>query len=1031
MTIASCWCIDYTCKSITHIDGNLNWDTGTGTVPCAGDYIMVTGSCKNIVMRTLVLFTGTSGTDAVSCVVTLGTAGKIGCGDVLAGLDQVDFDGVICGAACGQGFKVGDTVTGTTSTRTGVIRAIQYNDCMAGGGAAGDGTLWGVFTAGAWTNDEPLQVGGVTKALADGVGVDDNWAAQTGPSLLVNPGSCNTAEILNFDCCGTQVFTPNDSRIACSCLACPAEEAIVQKHLGASDGSVGSLITRCVNPAWINNDNIWLRHVVFFDTLVAGQVFSVGDVILGATSCATARVLRVVCDGDCTGKIITAGINNMCAALCEGAFSLCELITVGGTTIATVEAETFVLDSFTDINGAPRLIQRADQGGIYQDTTGINTLRSFNALYTYLQDTFDELAQLDDQVPMSAQVKDGQYTLINCWVMPDLSMRWLENGSIKTNDNNCIFTNYQSLGSIQDITDKVFFNDASCPTPQPNLYFEQDCCVLRQDWLEGNINVLIKTKTKLDTRYITPAVATLGQNISCGTVTLFGREFLNTYDHFETTTIGGTAPTPLATADDLNNNTGTQSVCFCTGGACAYTAGEEITAASGARAIVATSACGATGLLTYALKTPCCDFVNCEQILGAVSAKCANTTMCTQANLVAGYSDDVRLSFSQSSFTGGTVMCGPFQTGEPVSQAGSGACGIFVAVNACNDTIVLELVSCGPFNMCGVITDTVGCATYTPTATASTSTFCADLGDGTGDHTYNAAVAGNASGAGCVRTIQNVYEWSKFVTRSESVFSLGNLSTTGTDTEGRIYINLVSTYPEVKSAPFGTFAGGSMFGAQGLFINKCDLPAACRQLLQLTDTSGVLVCPPNLQSIAVTGLIACDSVAVYRANMCCTSCICCMEWDVGAIGGGNNQMCDSTVLVGSNVRTIPLCVCVPNTGVLRIQDPSEAATTGVFLRFTYTSVCRATNIFTLGATIGSVTCATDLRLDDDVFVVFVEEDASGATSCNCVQYNCCDFPLIVRVREKGILPFETTGAFSSTGFSTGAIRTTDTIVDLP
>jgi len=156
-----------------------------------------------------------------------------------------------------------------------------------------------------------------------------------------------------------------------------------------------------------------------------------------------------------------------------------------------------------------------------------------------------------------------------------------------------------------------------------------------------------------------------------------------------------------------------------------------------------------------------------------------------------------------------------------------------------------------------------------------------------------------------------------------------------------------------------------------------------------------------------------------------------MEWDVGAIGGGNNQSADTTVLVGTNVRTIPLCVCVPNTGILRIQCPSLAATTGVFNRHAYTSVCRACSIFTLAATIGSVTCCTDLRACDDVFVVFIEEDACGATSCNCIQYNCCDFPLIVRVREKGILPFETTGAFSSSGFSTGAIRTTDTIVDLP
>jgi len=315
MTIASCWCIDYTCMSITHIDGCLGWDTGAGTVPGAGDYIMVTGSCKNIVIRTLVAFTGTSGTDAVSCVVTLGTAGKLACGDVLTGLDRIDFDGVVLDAACGQGIKVGDTVLGTTSCNTGVVRAIQYNDCMAGGGAAGDGVLWGIFTGTCWTCNEPLSVGGVTKALADGVGASDDWTGEISPALLVNPGACNTAEILNFDSGACQIFIPNDARIACSSCACPAEEAIVQKHLGPASGCTGTLITRCVNPAWINNDNIFIRHVVFFDTLVGGQVFSVGDVILGGTSGATARVLRVVCDGDCTGKIITAGILNMVVLL--------------------------------------------------------------------------------------------------------------------------------------------------------------------------------------------------------------------------------------------------------------------------------------------------------------------------------------------------------------------------------------------------------------------------------------------------------------------------------------------------------------------------------------------------------------------------------------------------------------------------------------------------------------------------------------------------------------------------------------------
>ena len=1033
MTIASCWCIDFTAQTISHIDGCLNWDCGAGTVPSAGDYIVDTTSCKFIVFKLLDTFTGTCGTDRTTDTVITGTAGKVAVNDCLVGLDQVDFDTVILTPGCcaPRGFKVGDTVTGMCSTRTGIIRAIEYNDCVAGGGAAGDGTIWGEFSAGCWTNDEALMICEactcIQKASVDGVGTQDDWTACVAVNLFINPGACNTAEILNIDSPGCPIFIPNEARIACSTCACPTEEAIVQKHLGSATGAPGSLVTRCTNPAWVCNDCVIIRHVVFFDCLVAGQVFSVGDVLLGGTCCATARVLRVVCDGDCTGKLITAGINNSCGCLTEGAFVACEAITVGGTTIATVEAETFVLDSATDVSGAPQLIQRADQGGIFQDTTGINTLRSVNAFYTFLQDTFDELTQLDDQVPMSAQVKDGQYTLINCWTMPDLAMRWLESGSIQTSDNNCIFTNYQTLGTVEDITDKAFFQDACCPTPQPNLYFEQDGCVLRQDWLDGNINVLIKVKTKLDTRFITPAVATLGQLINCGTITLYNREFLSTYDFFETTTVGGTAPTPLATANDSNNQTGTDSVCWCTGGACAYTVGESVSGCtSGARAIVTATGCGACGLLTFAYKTTA-TFANCEQVLGAVSAKCANVVMCTQATIVSGYCTNNRIVPAQCSFTGGTVGGGKFQTGEAVTQAGSGATGRVTGQNGAGTVLVLESLT-GTFNMCGEITDTVGCSAYTPTATASVTVVCIDLADGTGDHTYSSALGSNITAA-CMRPILEMYEWTKYQTRSESTVNQGDTGT-GAGVEGRIYRTQLAGFTEVKSAPFGTFAGGTFFGAQGIYIDKCCVCACDLQNMQLIDNCGCTVSPPNLQVIAVTGLVACDSVAVYRAQAGCASLIECMEWDVG-VCAADNQAADTTIVAGSNVRTVPLCADVPATGVLRVQDPCLPATTTVFLRYPYSSICRACNIFTLASgTIGNVSNCMDLRDCDDLFVAFIEEDTAGATACNTVQFLTC-IPLLIRVREKGILPFETTGCFTCSGFSTGAIRTTDTIVDLP
>jgi hypothetical protein len=54
-----------------------------------------------------------------------------------------------------------------------------------------------------------------------------------------------------------------------------------------------------------------------------------------------------------------------------------------------------------------------------------------NALYSYLQDTFDELAQMDDTIPMSAQTPTD-YTLINGWFMDDTSFQYLKGGAIQT-----------------------------------------------------------------------------------------------------------------------------------------------------------------------------------------------------------------------------------------------------------------------------------------------------------------------------------------------------------------------------------------------------------------------------------------------------------------------------------------------------------------------------------------------------------------------------------------------------------------------
>ena len=61
------------------------------------------------------------------------------------------------------------------------------------------------------------------------------------------------------------------------------------------------------------------------------------------------------------------------------------------------------------------------------------TRYTVNELYSYLQDTFDEPAQMDDPVPMSAQTPT-QYTLINRWFMDDETVKALYSGSIQTSN---------------------------------------------------------------------------------------------------------------------------------------------------------------------------------------------------------------------------------------------------------------------------------------------------------------------------------------------------------------------------------------------------------------------------------------------------------------------------------------------------------------------------------------------------------------------------------------------------------------------
>ena len=112
----------------------------------------------------------------------------------------------------------------------------------------------------------------------------------------------------------------------------------------------------------------------------------------------------------------------------------------------------------------------------------------------------------------------------------------------------------------------------------------------------------------------------------------------------------------------------------------------------------------------------------------------------------------------------------------------------------------------------------------------------------------------------------------------------------------------------------------------------------------------------------------------------------------------------------------PIPADTPSAGYIRLVKTSSNTEE----RKTYNSW--SGNIFTLSSAHSGGYGATDTA-----YVPYIDEQATGTTISKSVTY-VSDRYVLTRARVKGILPFNITGQVTSAGYSTTAIRTTDTIV---
>lgn len=201
-------------------------------------------------------------------------------------------------------------------------------------------------------------------------------------------------------------------------------------------------------------------------------------------------------------------------------------------------------------------------------------------------------------------------------------------------------------------------------------------------------------------------------------------------------------------------------------------------------------------------------------------------------------------------------------------------------------------------------------------------------------------------------------------------------------------------YAENIAAPFGTFAGGKWFVAQGWWLTG--VQAGDSKNYQLTSHIGTVETPPNSVTVSVGGVVAGDYVLVAR--------------DTGTDINTTEYTVSGTI--GATTLSVPtLKADTPVSGVVRIDGD----------RYTYTSWT--------GTTLSGISPAlTKTYTARPAFIPMIDAVAAGTTISSAAMQFGTGFTCRYRVRNGGgspIVPFESTLSVTATGGSGTAVRNAD------
>jgi hypothetical protein len=201
-------------------------------------------------------------------------------------------------------------------------------------------------------------------------------------------------------------------------------------------------------------------------------------------------------------------------------------------------------------------------------------------------------------------------------------------------------------------------------------------------------------------------------------------------------------------------------------------------------------------------------------------------------------------------------------------------------------------------------------------------------------------------------------------------------------------------YAENISAPFGSFAGGKWFVAQGWWLTG--VQAGDSKNYQLTSHIGTVETPPNSVTVTVSGVVSGDYVLVAR--------------DTGSDINTNEYTVTGSISA-SSISVTGLKSDTPVSGVIRIDGD----------RYTYSS-WTGTTVSGLSPTL------TKNYTARPAFIPLIDGVASGTSISSAAMQYSAGFVCRYRVRNGGgspIVPFESTLSVTTTGGSGTAVRNAD------